>query len=188
MHLTEFTRRSTLSCAVLLVFLALMSTPSSAAKSSPSKLHAAMIFRLASFVEWSDGSSSDGPFRVAVLGAEEVADELERLSQTRKLGGRVIEVTSINTLKTGREFDLCFVGDEIEGSVDTLLAQQTPNLLTMSNTSGFAKRGGMIQLITLGGRKVKFEVNRSASEQAGLRISSRLLELAAKVHSADGEK
>jgi hypothetical protein len=46
----------------------------------------------------------------------------------------------------------------------------------------------MIQLITVGGRKVKFEINRDASEQAGLRISSRLLELASKVHSAAGGK
>ena len=147
-----------------------------------------MIYRLASFVEWPDGSLPEGSFRVAVVGAPEVASELERLSEKRKLAGRAFEVKRIEAPSADDEFDLLFVSADEKRGVDAVLAQRTPNVLTMSNASNFAERGGMIQLVTVGGRKVKFEVNRAASEQAGLRISSRLLELAAKVHASAGRK
>ncbi len=146
-----------------------------------------MIYRLASFVEWPDGSLPEGSFRVAVVGAPEVASELERLSEKRKLAGRAFEVQRVEAAGGGG-FDLLFVGTGENQGINAALAQRTPNVLTMSNAGSFAKRGGMIQLITVGGRKVKFEINRDASEQAGLRISSRLLELASKVHSAAGGK
>ena len=173
----------------LLGLLLLVFAPSSigAASASHGKLQAALIYRLASFVEWPDGSLPEGSFRVAVVGAPEVASELERLSEKRKLAGRAFEVQRIEAPGAGG-FDLLFLGTGEDRGIDAALAQRTPNVLTMSNAGSFAKRGGMIQLITVGGRKVKFEINRDASEQAGLRISSRLLELAAKVHSAAGGK
>lgn len=147
-----------------------------------------MIYRLASFVEWPDGALPESPFRVAVVGAPKVASELERLSETRKLAGRTFEVKLVEAVNVDAGFNLLFVGASEKGLVDAALSLRIPNVLTISNASDFAERGGMIQLITVGGRRVKFEVNRAASEQAGLRISSRLLELAAKVHSAAGRK
>ncbi len=172
--------------ALLGLLLLLLLPPLPVSASGAGKLQAAMVYRLASFVEWPDGSLREGMFRVGVVDAPDVAAELEKLSETRKLAGRTFEVKRLKRPDAGGGFDLLFVGAKANRRVDALLAQRAPNVLTMSNASGFAKRGGMIQLVTVGGRKVKFEINRATSEKAGLRISSRLLELAAKVHSAGG--
>lgn len=187
MYSTDLLRKLMSLSLFLFALLALGSPPFSAANSHKSELHAAMIYRLANFVEWNDGATSAGPLRVAVVGARDVAEELQKLSQTRKLAGRAFEVQQVDGLDRDSDFDLCFVGAEMEESVDALLAERKPNLLTISNATGFARRGGMIQLITVGGRTVKFEVNRAASVQAGLRISSLLLELAVAVHDTAGE-
>jgi len=55
-------------------------------------------------------------------------------------------------------------------------------VLTISETAGFAKRGGMINF-TLQDSKVRFEANVDAAKQAGLNISSRLLSLASIVQT-----
>ena len=61
-------------------------------------------------------------------------------------------------------------------------------ILTIGETTGFASRGGIINL-TLEGKRVRFEVNIEAAKQANLNISSRLLALARIVpQSANGRK
>jgi hypothetical protein len=53
-------------------------------------------------------------------------------------------------------------------------------VLTVGDTDGFAQRGGAINF-TLQARKVRFEINPAAAEQAGLKMSSQLLKLATLV-------
>jgi hypothetical protein len=49
--------------------------------------------------------------------------------------------------------------------------------LTVGDTKGFAEQGGMINFV-LDNDRVQFEVSRKAVEQAGLKISSKLLSVA----------
>ena len=44
----------------------------------------------------------------------------------------------------------------------------------MSETAGFAQRGGMINFYLVG-NKVRFEINPAAAREEGLRLSSQLL-------------
>jgi YfiR/HmsC-like len=46
--------------------------------------------------------------------------------------------------------------------------------LTVGDTKGFVEQGGMINFV-LEHDRMQFEVNRKAAEQAGLKISSKLL-------------
>ena len=51
------------------------------------------------------------------------------------------------------------------------------SVLTIAETPGFSKQGGIINFV-LEDSKVRFEVNIDAAKHAGLNISSRLLSLA----------
>jgi hypothetical protein len=53
-------------------------------------------------------------------------------------------------------------------------------VLTVSDMPKFSLRGGMIQFVQEG-KKVRFEVNLSAVQQAGLSLSSELLKVATAV-------
>jgi hypothetical protein len=53
-------------------------------------------------------------------------------------------------------------------------------VLTVSDMPRFTERGGMIQFI-LEGNRVRFQVNLTAAQNAGLTLSSQLLKLAALV-------
>ena len=54
------------------------------------------------------------------------------------------------------------------------------DVLTVGDTKGFAELGGIINFV-LEDDRVHFEVNRKAADQAGLKISSKLLSVAKRV-------
>lgn len=57
-------------------------------------------------------------------------------------------------------------------------------ILTISDIPGFSGRGGMITLVK-SGEHIKFEINLGAIKQAGLAISSKIIELATVVETAN---
>jgi len=63
---------------------------------------------------------------------------------------------------------------------DILAALDKANILTVSDIPQFSKLGGMIQFV-LDGNKIRFEVNLTAAENAGLTLSSELLKVATAV-------
>jgi hypothetical protein len=63
---------------------------------------------------------------------------------------------------------------------EILAALGTLSILTVSDMSQFARRGGIIQFL-LDGNRVRFDINLVATERAGLKLSSQLLKLAVTV-------
>ncbi len=53
-------------------------------------------------------------------------------------------------------------------------------VLTVSDTQGFLEDGGIVNFV-IEDNKVRFDINLTASEKAGLKIRSQLLRLAKKV-------
>jgi hypothetical protein len=71
----------------------------------------------------------------------------------------------------------------VEGKWALTLAasrEPPPPMLTVSDAKGFARNGGIIELFT-SENHLKFIINVDNARRAGLRISSRLLQLAATV-------
>ena len=62
------------------------------------------------------------------------------------------------------------------------LAEFVP-ILTLGETNGFCETGGVVQFV-MRQRKVRFRINVTAAERAGLKISSRLLDLAEVVRQS----
>ena len=54
------------------------------------------------------------------------------------------------------------------------------NVLTVSDLPRFIQQGGMVQFV-MADRRVRFEINLAAAQQAGLKLSSELLKVAAAV-------
>jgi len=60
------------------------------------------------------------------------------------------------------------------------------SILTVSELDRFIQSGGIINFV-MEGNKVRFEINDAAAKQVGLRISSKLLNLARKT-AKEGEQ
>ena len=174
----------------LVMLLALMAWPLNwtnsglfAQATSDDQIKAAYLFNFAKLVEWpaSAHSSSDSPLTFCLLGRSRVADELESSVGDNKIGGRPLR---IRNLQNGDELGGChmlFIAGSASRQQDRVIQQAKGKpLLLVGETPGFTNLGGTIGFLQEGGR-VGFEVNLAASEQAGLKISARLLSIARSV-------
>jgi len=91
---------------------------------------------------------------------------------------------TVRRLKPGRRWTGCriaFFGSTQADPAPLSIATTAAGVLTVGETRGFAEQGGMISFVMVEDR-VRLEVNVDAAERGGLKISSKLLNLAKLVH------
>ncbi len=144
------------------------------------QLKAAFLYNFAKFIDWPPKAfpGANTPFTFCVLGADPFGADLEQTIKNQNLGGREIV---IQRLKRPPERDAChilFISRSEQESVAQILgALKTATVLTVSEFESFTKLGGMINLY-IEENRIRFEINVAPAENAGLRISSKLLKLA----------
>jgi hypothetical protein len=144
------------------------------------QLKAAYLLNFVKFVEW-PAASARGTLTVCILGADDILNALAAGIESKKVGQRPLAVRRLGPTDKSNDCDVLYV-DATALSSDPQLAARDPTLplLTVSNAPGFARNGGMIELFTESNR-LRFSINVDNAQNAGLRISSGLLQLAASV-------
>lgn len=144
------------------------------------RVKAAFLFNFAKFVEWPRDAFADpgSPIVISVLGNDPFGDVLAETVRDKTINGRkiiVLRTDEVEQVKTGH---IVFISRSEEGNLGTILARlERSHALTVSEVDRFVHRGGSINLVTEKD-KVRFEINVAPAERAGLRISSKLLNLA----------
>jgi hypothetical protein len=144
------------------------------------QVKAAFLYNFAKFVEWPPGSFSDGsaPLRICVLGHDPFGEELRDITSRKTVNGRELRVDRVLDLQLARTCHILFIASSEKANLQRILESlRGADLLTVGDTKGFVQRGGVINFV-LEDNRVLFEVNRKAAEQAGLKISSKLLNVA----------
>lgn len=147
---------------------------------------AALLSHFVTFVEWEPRSftEADGSFALCVLGRDPFGSRLEKAFEGKTVARREVTIHRSTSLRDLRSCQLIFVSDSEEKRVGAVVRELAGrNVLTVSDIDGFVDRGGMIQL-KRSGKRVQFEINRRSTEQARLKISDQLFNLASKVHSS----
>jgi hypothetical protein len=89
----------------------------------------------------------------------------------------------LRTLHIAEPPDGCavlYVEASAQAAERTLIGAAPASVLTVSNAMNFLPQGGIIELFSEGNR-LRFRVSLGNAQRAGLKISSRLLELASSV-------
>ncbi len=148
---------------------------------SPDAVKAAFLHRFASYLEWPPEAIGEGPFVIAVVGADGVADNLDELLPSITVQGRRAEVRRIADTAELDGVHILYVGAGMLGRTRDLRATVTerPILLVTDGDNDF-DGGGTINFLE-SDNKVRFEVSLIAAGRAGLRIDSALLPVAARV-------
>ncbi len=150
-----------------------------AAKYGEYEVKAAFLFNFMQFVEWPAGASPPAgtPLVIGVLGEDPFGLMLEHTIEGETLHGRPLAIRRARRLADLRDCHLVFVCRSEKPNLREIVgALRGHPALTVSDVEQFCRHGGMIGLITEGSR-ICFEINQAAAEQAGLRISSKLLRL-----------
>lgn len=147
------------------------------------QVKAAFIYNFAKFVEWPPRAfvSGSDPIRFCVFGDSSFDSDLQQLLGGKMVGTRPVQVQRV-TLSQLKGCHLLFVA-AAEGSRTEQVLEATHglNILTVGDFPGFVDQGGVISLI-VDQNRIRFEVNLKAAQDAGLKLSSKLLGLAKAVH------
>jgi hypothetical protein len=149
--------------------------------SSEYLIKAGFIYNFAKLVEWPPYAwgAQGSPIVIAVLGNDSFAEVLDHVVDGKRIDGKPFVVKRLKW-KDLRECScqILFIASQESAHSDEIVqVMKNASVLTIAETAGFAKRGGIINF-ALHDSKVRFEVNVDAAKQAGLNISSRLLSLA----------
>ncbi|GBC60223.1 hypothetical protein DENIS_1174 [Desulfonema ishimotonii] len=153
-------------------------SPAQPLAGSEYQVKAGFIFHFVRFTQWpvSAFSGPDSPLVICIAAQGADADILFGLS------GKVIRHREIivRRYRPAAEADvgpchLLFIASEDRAYVRELLSDnKKPNLLTVGETGGFTKMGGIINFFMKDNR-LRFEVSRTAAREAGLKFSAQLL-------------
>jgi hypothetical protein len=166
--------------------------------SSEYLIKAGFIYNFANLVQWPSTSFAqpDSPIVIVILGEDHFGATLDHALEGKKVNARpfvIKRARSVSELQRAlgpqKECQILYVSSsEMSHLSEAIQMLRGVPVLTIGETPGFAKNGGIINLI-LEDNKVRFEVNVQAAKEADLNISSRLLALARIIPSpGEGRK
>ena len=147
------------------------------------QVKAAFLSNFAHFVEWPSNafSTENSPVAIGVLGDDPFGSALEEVVAGKFANGRAFEIKRFQNIKDIKTCHILFISSsEVKRLTGHFDALSQRGILTVGEVDRFAQKGGVISLILVD-NKVRFEVNTWAADQAGLKISSKLLNLARAV-------
>jgi YfiR/HmsC-like len=176
--------------SLVLARLASPQLPSSPRSGTPSleyQVKAAYLLNFTRYVEWpAEVFDTPGdPVTICVLGQDPFGSVLDATLRGRRTQGRTASVRRIDAVAETSGCHLVFVSRETwRNQPDLPRRLRAVGMLTVGESDEFAQQGGVIAFI-IQNEAVRFVVNARARDRAGLRISSRMLSLAAAVYGQE---
>lgn len=147
------------------------------------QVKAAMLLKFLSYIAWPEPPSDHmhAPYRIYTLGARRTASELGEIVAERNVHGRPIEVFSINSVNHIKQPHMVFVGRHAQRHLPEVaaLAEQHGFLVVTESDEGLAP-GATINLRLVNDR-MGFDVSLPSAQAYNLKLSARLLSVAASV-------
>ena len=142
-----------------------------------------VMARFLQFVIWPETSfpTRQSPLVIGVLGTESQVATLHKALRGRTSGSHRLEIHLLQSVKEARDCQLLYIDAEQRLSMPAVLAATAGRpTITISDMSGFLSEGGKVSLMMEDNHPV-FDVNLTAAETSGVKISSRLLQVARSV-------
>lgn len=147
------------------------------------EVKAAFLFNFAKFIEWPDTTfnNREEPVIIGVLGRNPFGVELEQTFEKKSIKGRNIIIEYYNWDDVFEQCHILFICVSEKRNWTRILNRLRDRaVLTVSESKGFVKNGGMINFV-IRNNKVKFQINNLATRVSGLRVSAKLLKVAIEV-------
>ena len=168
--------------AGLLLLAALRTGPGAGAADGAFKeyeVKATFLFNFAQFVEWPAGAfaSTNAPLVIGVIGDDPFGAALEQMAGER-VQGRPLLINRGRSLEDVRPCHILFVSKSENPRLGRLLRDlRGLGTLTVGETEPFCLAGGMITFC-MTEKRVRFEINTSATDREKIKLSAKLLSLA----------
>jgi len=146
---------------------------------------AVFLYRFAGYVSWPASAANARQFTIAVLGAEDVAEELRRFLPAHPVQGRPARATAIHELAQLGDAQMLYIGPGVTGKLRALIdTLKDRPILIVTEEPGALDGGSMVNFL-IEQHHVRFEISTAAAKRAGLQIGSGLLAVAERVKTGD---
>ena len=147
------------------------------------QVKAAFLFNFAKFVEWPAEAfpETNSPIVIGVLGKNVFGTDLEKTIRGKTVNNRHFEFKNFNSPTDATNCHILFISPSLKDNLPKIVdGLHNASVLTVSETEQFITAGGMINFIIADNKTVRFQISDDAAKKAGLKISSKLLSLAAR--------
>jgi len=158
-----------------------------AAASYPEEaVKAVFLYRFAGYVTWPASTANAPQFTIAVLGGENVAEQLREFLPEHPIQGRPARVASIQGLSQLGDAQILYIASGFAGNLRVLIeALKDRPILIVTDRPGALEEGSTVNFL-IEQQHVRFEISTAAAKRSGLLISSGLLAVAERVKTGDG--
>lgn len=140
------------------------------------RVYAGLLYHFTKYVEW-PSQRQQGDFVIGVYGNDEMLIATQNLMKNRFISNQKISVKKITKEEDIVNCHIIFVERNFSYKFKTIQPKsQTNHILLITEDANLAKKGAGINFV-IQGDKLKFEMNKSAIESAGLKVSNELVKL-----------
>lgn len=135
------------------------------------------------FTNWPDVSHQNfrDKFSIALWKDDPLGGVKSKFSKETKVKGKPVSFKTILSAQESRDMDIVFFPKYSKISAEELNQIHKQGILTIGETSGFCKKGGMINFVTVND-KLMFEINKTSVDTYHFKINPRLLKLAKSLY------
>ncbi len=167
---------------VCLAACVLLALAPSAPKYEEYQVKAAFVYKFIHFVQWPDEAmqhlEEDAPFGIGILGEDPFGTTLDDMVREKTRDTHPVRIYRAGELSDLSHCFVVFVAKSESSRLDEHLdALKGKPVLTVSEISDFAKKGGIVELYVKD-NNVRFRINLEAAHAGSLKLSANLLELA----------
>jgi hypothetical protein len=151
----------------------------SAGGSNEYNVKAMFILNFMKYVEWPSESAGQ-VFRIGVAGESEIYPALMHMASNRPAEGKRVEIKKV-TLDDAPGCQIIFVPrEEVKSLAEWISRYNGKGVLIVTEDAGQKSAQAAINLVTVD-NKIRFDINSKTARACGVRISSRLINLAREV-------
>lgn len=149
---------------------------SAAADALEYDVKAAFLLNFTKFISWPPTAfaTADAPFLICILGDDPFGRSIDQVIEGESVQGHRIAVARLRP-DDHKSCQLLYISDKRMPS--TPLADAGPGVLTVGEGDDFIHQGGIVAFV-VDHHHVRFDINLKAADNAGLKLSSKLLSVA----------
>lgn len=140
------------------------------------KFHSVFVYNFTKYIEWPQQNSQ---IKIGIVnGSAEVMAAFNKMAEVKSSGSSQFQIININNASQAQSCQILFIPEGSSSKLSTYAQRLSGKpVLIITEQNGLIKKGSCINFIVVDG-KLNIELNRSAVEQAGLKVSGQLLALA----------
>jgi hypothetical protein len=153
------------------------------------QIKAGFLYNFAKFIEWPAQAFPDAhaPITIGILGQDPFGDILDQAIKGQVINGRKLAIRRLKGIGDLKACHILFISSSEKKHLTHILeGLKASSVLTVGEIDGFTQRGGIIKF-TVAESQVRLEINVDLAQQAGLKISAKLLALAKIVRNEHHE-